>query len=110
MTVNNSGERVMRKLILNAIALLVTSMSTTMTYAEDGGLMAEMMAKRYPTKVVSGSQVQERLALVNFIGETHQNGGLMKVMMEKHYPEKIVNDKVVQQHLTQVVIHAGSNH
>ena len=90
-------------------ALTILGASMTSVFAEpsgnnDGGLMAEMMAKRYPAKVISDPEAQKRLASVKI--ETSDDGGLMKEMMSKRYQPQQFASAAAQQRLRQVEIPA----
>lgn len=91
-------------------ALTILGASMTSVFAEssgshEGGLMAEMMAKRYPAKIISDPEAQKRLASVRI--ETSDDGGLMKEMMSKRYQPQQFASAVAQERLRQVVIPAG---
>ena len=88
-------------------ALTILSASMTSVFAEssgnsDGGLMAEMMAKRYPARVISDPDAQKRLASVRI--ETSDDGGLMKEMMSKRYQLPQLASAEVQEQLRKVEI------
>lgn len=56
----------------------------------DGGLTAEMMAARFPAKVITDEVTQERLAQVK-IPAGSGNGGLRVEMLQQHEELKAAN-------------------
>lgn len=99
----------MKKTTLKAVSLFVSAIAINVAYADDGGLMADMMAKNYPAKMVSGPAVQAHLSTVKIASETHGNGGLMQEMMNKRFPIQSVHGDSVQEQLTQVSIPVSGN-
>ena len=94
---------------LSALAILSASMTSVFAESSgnsDGGLMAEMMAKRYPPKVISAPEAQKRLASVRI--ETSDDGGLMKEMMSKRYQLQQFASAEAQERLRQVEIPEGN--
>ena len=81
----------MKYMIRNSVIVLASVFAINAAQAEsDGGLMAQMMAARFPAKVIDDPSVQERLALVN-IPASSGNGGLRVEMQQQHEELKAAN-------------------
>ncbi len=99
----------MKNMIRNSVIVLASVFAIGAAQAEsDGGLMAEMMAKKYPAKVITDPAAQARLAQVQLPAETHQNGGLMAEMLAVRFPAKAITDEAAQERLAQVKIPVGN--
>lgn len=99
----------MKSLIRNTLVAAVSVLAINAAYAEnDGGLMATMMADKYPAQVMTDPAVQARLTQVRVSTETHQNGGLMKEMLAPHFSVKAIDGVQAQEHLSQVQIPVGN--
>lgn len=100
----------MKNMIRNSVMVLASVLVINAAHAEsDGGLMAEMMAKRFPAQVITDPAAQARLAQVQIRGESDQNGGLMAEMMAARFPAKVINDAAAQERLAQVKIPVGGD-
>lgn len=99
----------MKNMIRNSVMIMASVLVINAAQAEgDGGLMTEMMAKKFPAQVMTDSVAQARLADVQVADDSHQNGGLMAKMMGERFSAKSITSPVAQAHLSQVVIPAGS--
>jgi esterase/lipase len=98
----------MKNMIRNSVMVLASVFVINAVHAEsDGGLMAEMMAKRFPAKVISDPAAQERLSQVQIRGQSEHNGGLMAELMSARYPVKTISNEAAQARLAQVNIPVG---
>lgn len=99
----------MKNMIRNSVIVLASVFAINAAQAEsDGGLMAEMMAKKFPAQVITEPAVQAHLAQVKLPAETHQNGGLMAEMMAARFPAKVIDDPSAQERLALVKIPVSS--
>ncbi len=100
----------MKTMIRNLMIILASVFAIGAAQAEnDGGLRAQMMAKRFPPKMITTTPaVQACLAQVKLPAELHRNGGLMNEMLGDRYPGKIITNEDVQNVLALVKIPRGS--
>ena len=99
----------MKNMIRNSVIVLASVFAINAAQAEsDGGLMAEMMAKKFPAQVITDPAAQARLAQVKLPADTHQNGGLMAEMMAARFSAKVIDDPSVQERLALVKIPVSS--
>lgn len=102
----------MKNMIRNSLVALASALVLNAAQAAggdgNGGLMAQMMAKKYQPQVITDPAAQARLAKIQIAEDGHQNGGLMKQMMASRYPGKVISDEKAQEQLAQVKIPAGS--
>lgn len=102
----------MKNIARNTLMILASTLMLNAAQASDhegnGGLMAEMMAKKYQVQPITDSAAQARLAQVQIGGNTHQNGGLMKEMLAARYQVQPITDAAVQARLDQVKLPVDS--
>jgi hypothetical protein len=101
----------MKNIVRNSVIVLVSTLVFSAAQASDGdgGLMAEMMAKKYAPREISDPVVQASLSRIQITNDNHQNGGLMKQLMGSRYAPQVISDKKVQERLALVKIPTGSN-
>ena len=81
----------MKNMIRNSVIVLASVFAINAAQAEsDGGLMAEMMAKKFPAQVITDPAAQARLAQVT-IPDGSGNGGLRVEMLQQHQELKAAN-------------------
>ena len=98
----------MKNSIRNTFIVLTSALVLNAAQAADGngGLMTELMAKKYQVQPITDAAAQARLAQVQIRGESHENGGLMSELMAYRTPTKVMNDEQAQERLAQVKIRA----
>jgi len=101
----------MKNMFRNSVIVLASVFVIGAAQAENnGGLMAEMMAKQYPAKVIADPAVQARLAQIQLPSASHQNGGLMAEMLAARFPAKAITDEAAQDRLALVNIPVGNGY
>eukprot|EP00906_Rhabdomonas_costata_P017947 RCo026183 len=102
----------MKNMIRNSLVVLASALVLNAAQAAggdgNGGLMTQMMAKKYQPQVITEPAVQARLSKVQIADDGYQNGGLMKQLMASRYSGRVITDEKAQEQLSQVRIAAGS--
>ncbi len=101
----------MKNMIRNSVIVLASVFAIGAAQAENnGGLMTEMMANKYPAKVIVDPAAQARLAQIQLPTASHQNGGLMTELLAARFPAKAITDEAVQDRLALVNIPVGNGY
>lgn len=98
----------MKKSIASRVLVIILSLNLfNIAHARqgdnNGGLMNELMSKKYKVDVINDPVKQRNLSKIKFQGQ-HIQGGLMREMYESKHPAKVINDEKIQNKLRSVKI------
>ncbi|MBB6056221.1 hypothetical protein [Tolumonas osonensis] len=103
----------MKKSLMVKSALIILALSSiNIAHARqgdgngNGGLMKEMMSKKYQVSSIHDPVKQKNLSKIKFQGQ-HIQGGLMKEMYLAKHPQKVITDLHKQEQLSAIKIIGG---